>query len=148
MGVVYRATDPTIGRTVALKTIRSELVGQAVGGSIGQLAERFRNEARAAGSLNHRNIVTIYDAGEHQGTFFIAMEYLEGTTLQKLIADRRSLRPEEVVRIGGQICEGLEFAHARGIVHRRHSLRVPGQERQRARHRPARPASGAHYPAQ
>jgi serine/threonine-protein kinase len=118
MGVVYRATDPTIGRTVALKTIRSELVGQAVGGSIGQLAERFRNEARAAGSLNHRNIVTIYDAGEHQGTFFIAMEYLEGTTLQKLIADRRSLRPEEVVRIGGQICEGLEFAHARGIVHR------------------------------
>lgn len=117
MGVVYRATDPMIGRTIALKTIRAELVGQSAV-SLEQLAQRFRNEARAAGSMNHRNIVTIYDAGEDQGTFFIAMEYLEGTTLQQLIAQRRSLRSDEVVGIGTQICAGLDYAHARGIVHR------------------------------
>ena len=72
MGVVYRATDPNIGRTLALKTMRLDIHGA----SSSDMLKRFQNEARAAGVLNHRNIVTIYDAGEADGMFYIAMEFI------------------------------------------------------------------------
>src|SRR5579884_2150404 len=114
MGVVYRATDPTIGRTVALKTTRVDIHG----GDSANTLRRLQNEARAAGALNHRNIVTIYDAGESGGIFYIAMELIEGTTLSGLLQQRRILTPNEVVNIGAQICTGLDYAHTRGVVHR------------------------------
>jgi predicted Ser/Thr protein kinase len=114
MGVVYKAQDPTIGRTVALKTMR--LDGHGIESA--ELVRRFQNEARAAGLLNHPNIVTIYDAGEHEGIFYIAMEYIEGTTLDQLLAQRQMLDSDEVVRISREICKGLDYAHAHGIVHR------------------------------
>ncbi|HEY6272252.1 MAG TPA: protein kinase [Terriglobales bacterium] len=114
MGVVYKAQDPTIGRTVALKTMR--LDGHGIESA--ELVRRFQNEARAAGLLNHPNIVTIYDAGEHEGIFYIAMEYIEGTTLDQLLAQKQILDPDEVIRISRDICKGLDYAHAHGIVHR------------------------------
>jgi len=114
MGVVYCAEDPNIGRTVALKTTRLD----AQGLEDKELIERFRREARAAGKLSHPNIVTIFDAGEHQNLVYIAMEYIEGRTLQSLLAERGMLGAEEVVEIGRRICAGLEYAHAHGIVHR------------------------------
>ena len=114
MGVVYKATDPNIGRTVALKTMRLDVHGL----ESADLMRRFQNEARAAGLLNHPNIVTIYDAGEYEGIFYIAMEYLEGTTIQEMLAERRVLEPGDVVRFSREICKGLDYAHSHGIVHR------------------------------
>lgn len=114
MGVVYKATDPNIGRTVALKTTRVDIHGAEAG----DLLKRFRNEARAAGVLSHRNIVTIYDAGEHDGVFYIAMELIEGTTLAGLLLQRKMLPPEQVAEVGAQIAAGLDYAHSRGVVHR------------------------------
>ena len=114
MGVVYKALDPTIGRVVALKTMRLDvhsLEDESV-------LRRFKNEARAAGILNHPNIVTIYDAGEQDGLFYLAMEFIEGTTLHAMLAERRVLPPEEIISISRQICKGLDYAHANGIIHR------------------------------
>ena len=81
MGLVYKALDPMIGRTVAMKTMRMDVHGM----ESDEMLKRFQNEARAAGVLNHANIVTIYDAGEQDGNFYIAMEFIEGTTLQELM---------------------------------------------------------------
>jgi eukaryotic-like serine/threonine-protein kinase len=114
MGVVYKAKDPTIGRTVALKTMRIDVHGLETA----EMVRRFQNEARAAGVLSHPNIVTIYDAGEQDGIFYIAMEFIEGTTLHELIAEQRMLPAEEVVQYSRQICRGLDYAHSHGIVHR------------------------------
>ncbi len=114
MGVVYRATDPNIGRTLALKTMRLDIHGA----SSKDMLARFQNEARSAGVLNHRNIVTIYDAGEADGMFYIAMEFIAGATLAGLLRDRKTLAPEEAARIGAQICEGLDYAHYKGVIHR------------------------------
>ncbi len=114
MGVVYKATDPNIGREVAIKTTRIDTHGI----DETELLKRFKNEARAAGTLNHPDIVTIFDAGEDNGLFYIAMEYIEGTTLQKMLQQRRVLSPQQVVDFGVQICAGLDYAHSRGVVHR------------------------------
>ena len=114
MGVVYKAIDPNIGRTVALKTMRVDVHGL----ESADLMRRFQNEARAAGLLSHPNLVTIFDAGEHEGIFYIAMEYLEGTTLQEMLAERHVLEAGEVVRFGREVAKGLDYAHAHGIVHR------------------------------
>src|SRR4051812_20484019 len=114
MGVVYKATDPTIGRTVALKTMRIDIHAE----QHDDMLRRFQNEARAAGLLNHPNIVTIYDAGEDQGMFYIAMELIEGESLAAVIAKKRSLPAQEVVEIGNQICAGLQYAHTKKVVHR------------------------------
>jgi predicted Ser/Thr protein kinase len=113
MGVVYRATDPNIGRTVALKTLRLDVNGV----ESNEMLLRFQAEARNAGVLNHANIVTIYDAQEIEGTFYIAMEYIQGQTLQDLL---KSGSPpiEKVIDIVRQVCAGLDYAHARGIIHR------------------------------
>jgi predicted Ser/Thr protein kinase len=114
MGVVYKALDPTIGRTVALKTMRLDVHGL----DAQEMVRRFQNEARAAGVLNHPNIVTIYDAGEQDGIFYIAMEFIEGTTLHELLAEKRVLATDEVLQLTRQICRGLDYAHSNSIVHR------------------------------
>src|SRR5438477_2363186 len=114
MGVVYKALDPTIGRTVALKTMRVDVHGLETE----DVFRRFKNEARAAGVLNHPNIVTIYDAGEQDGMFYLALEFIEGTTLHSLLAEKRALSPEEIIQLSQQVCKGLDYAHSNGIIHR------------------------------
>src|SRR6516225_1565163 len=99
MGVVYKALDPTIGRTVALKTMRLDVQGPETS----ELLARFRNEARLAGVLNHPNIVTIYDAGEINGLFYMAMEYIEGKTLYQLLLQEHALHFEHVLDLSRQI---------------------------------------------
>lgn len=114
MAVVYKATDPTIGRTVALKTMRFDVHGLEQN----EVVSRFRNEARAAGKLLHPNLVTIYDAGEQDGVFYIAMEHVEGTTLHALIGEQRFLPLDQTIDIISQVCNGLDYAHANGVIHR------------------------------
>jgi len=114
MGVVYKALDPTIGRTVALKTMRLDVEGPETS----ELLQRFRTEARLAGVLNHPNIVTIYDADEINGLFYMAMEYIEGKTLHQLLLQERVLSTERVLDLSRQICAGLDAASAQRVVHR------------------------------
>src|SRR3954447_11030236 len=114
MGRVYKAVDPTIGRTVALKTMRLDVHGL----DTDEMLRRFKNEARLAGVLNHGNIVTIYDAGEEDGLFYIAMEYIEGVTLHSVLNQRKTLPPEDIINISKQVCAGLDHAHHHGVIHR------------------------------
>jgi eukaryotic-like serine/threonine-protein kinase len=114
MGVVYEAVDPTIGRKIALKAIRFD----GIGTTADEAARRFKNEARAAGGLNHPNIVTVYDAGEDSGILYLAMEFIEGSTLEALLRTQRTLATAQTIDIVRQICAGLDFAHAKEIVHR------------------------------
>ena len=113
MGVVYRAQDSALGRTVAIKTIA--LTGSPAERDVHEA--RFLQEARAAGSIGHPSIITIYDVGREGDTAFIAMELLEGRDLRELIREV-SLTPTESVAIAASVAEGLAFAHERGVVHR------------------------------
>ena len=116
MGVVYRATDPVIGRTVAVKTL--ELSEEGTGLTKSELLTRFHTEARAAGLLTHPNIVVVYDAGQEDGHFFITMELVEGKSLQSQLDAGQMFPLPRVLRIMEQACSALQFAHDRNIVHR------------------------------
>src|SRR5580693_5710481 len=115
MGVVYLATDPTIGRPVAIKTIRLGEVGNAE--ERARLRERLFREARSAGVLSHPGIVTIYDMESQDDLAYIAMEYVNGPTLDQLLSGP-TLGAERMFSILGQTAVALDYAHQKGIVHR------------------------------
>ena len=112
MGVVYRATQVALERVVALKVIAPEF------GRHADFQTRFRREARLAASLNHPNIVAIYEAGEADGQLYLSMQYVEGSSLRELIARASPLSPRRVGQIIGQVASALGAAHQRGVVHR------------------------------
>jgi serine/threonine protein kinase len=124
MGVVYKAHDPGIGRAVAIKTVRADLLNdpfeilpnpaEAADG----MAARFRNEARAVGRISHPGIVAIYEYGEDAGVAFIAMEYVEGKTLAQLLASGPLLPEPEILRVMDQLLDALACAHEAGVWHR------------------------------
>jgi len=112
MGVVHRARDRSLGRVVALKTLSTDL------GDEDELHQRFQREVEAIGRLNHPNIVSVYDMGEADGRLYMAMELLEGEDLRSLIDGRTPVPLSDRVRIIAEICEGVGYAHSRGVVHR------------------------------
>src|SRR5579859_5449996 len=112
MGVVFKGRDPLIGRAVAVKTITTGVDQSA------DLLERFYREARAAGSLQHPNIVTIYELAESGGAPFIAMEHLEGESLEKIIARKPALPLATKLGYIVQTCRALDYAHRHGVIHR------------------------------
>jgi len=111
MGVVYQAYDPQIGRPVALKVLRQDRVSSEA------FVLRFLTEGKAIGRLSHPNIVSIYDIGQGRGTIYLAMEFIEGETLNQVMEKKR-LGLKEIVSLGIQAAETLDYAHQKGIVHR------------------------------
>jgi HAMP domain-containing protein/tRNA A-37 threonylcarbamoyl transferase component Bud32 len=109
---VYRAYDPGIDRVLAIKVLKAHLCQDR------QYAARFLREAKAAGALSHPNIATIYDVGEEAGAPYIAMELLDGETLDRLMARRGRLPAGETIAVGLQLADALRYAHALGVVHR------------------------------
>jgi len=112
MGIVFRARDTRLGRIVALKHLPDNLRNHP------KAIKLFLREAQAAASLNHPNIVTVYDAGQEGDTFYITMEMLEGSPLQTILRKRKRLKPRDVARLGIQAAGGLQYAHEQRIVHR------------------------------
>ncbi|NNF27679.1 MAG: protein kinase [Gemmatimonadetes bacterium] len=109
MGTLYLAWDPELQRNVAIKVLRQNDEG---------LRKRFLREARSAARLQHRNIITVYDVGSHEGQPFIAMEYIPGFTLSTVIDERRDVPVQQKLRWIAELCDGLGYAHAAGIIHR------------------------------
>src|SRR4051794_13762167 len=109
-GAVYKAFDPTVGRVVAIKVLNA--------GGDENLVARFHSEAATAGNLQHRNIVTIYEFGEYQGTQFLVMEYLEGIDLQQVLKQKKPMTLLEKMEVMSQAAQGLHCAHQHDIIHR------------------------------
>ncbi len=115
MGIVFRGKDPKINRDVALKCLRPHILEAHE-----SAGRRFEQEIRALGRLIHPNIVTIFDVWEDTSSnnTYIVMEYVEGTSLAKLIKEETRFTPEQIVHIGIQVCKGLHFAHTKDVIHR------------------------------
>src|ERR1051326_6556731 len=111
MGSLYLARDPEMDRLLAIKLLREDVESD-------ELRERFKREARANARLNHQNIVIVYDVGEDMGRPFIAMEYIEGSTLSGVIRERKEDSLDHKLLLMEQLCDGLAYAHRAGIVHR------------------------------
>ncbi len=116
MGAVYKAFDPLIKRTLAIKTIRLDVPRQSP--QYRAFIERFYQEARISGTLSHPNIVTLFDIGEEGGLPFLAMEFIDGRTIASYIEEGVRFKPERVVGLVSQVAAGLDYAHSRGVVHR------------------------------
>ena len=114
MGVVYKARDPMLDRIVAIKTINLTLPKE----ELAEYEARFYQEAKAAGGLSHRNIVTIHDIGRSERVAYMAMEFLEGQELRRLMQAHAPIAIAQALGIGAQVAEGLQFAHDCGIIHR------------------------------
>jgi beta-lactam-binding protein with PASTA domain/predicted Ser/Thr protein kinase len=112
MGEVYRAHDAVLARDVAVKILHPQLAGDR------GFVERFRREARAAAILNHPSIVGVYDWGSTDGTYFMVMEFVQGTNLRSLLVEYGRLEPAQVVEVCLQVLAALDHAHGHGIVHR------------------------------
>src|SRR6266699_6308369 len=112
MANVSLAEDEVLGRRVAIKILNDRHAGDD------QFVERFRREAKNAASLSHPNIVSIYDRGEAEGTYYIAMEYLDGRSLKELIVARGPLPIADAIEFTRQVLSALRFAHRKGVVHR------------------------------
>jgi beta-lactam-binding protein with PASTA domain/predicted Ser/Thr protein kinase len=112
MADVYCAEDSHLGRQVAIKVLHRRFAQDQ------EFVERFRREAKAAAGLNHPNVVGVFDRGEHEGTYYIAMEFLEGQTLKDIVATEAPLQQERVIDLGLQILQAAGFAHSHGVIHR------------------------------
>jgi eukaryotic-like serine/threonine-protein kinase len=112
MADVYCAEDLQLGRRVALKVLHSRFAEDP------EFVERFRREARSAAGLNHQNVVSVYDRGEWEGTYYIAMEFLEGRTLKAVVQEEAPLDPARAIDLTVQVLRAARFAHRRGIIHR------------------------------
>ncbi|HLA76534.1 MAG TPA: protein kinase [Vicinamibacteria bacterium] len=116
-GTVYKARDKVLGRMLAIKTIRLEGLA-AAGASLDELLDRFKREAQVSAQLKHPHIVTIYDIGEAEGLSYLAMEFIDGVGLERVIASAGRLPLERAAAIGAQVAEALDFAHRHNVVHR------------------------------
>ena len=112
MGAVYRAEEEGLGRKVALKVIAPELAQDE------RFRERFLRESKIAASLDHPHVIPIYQAGDEDGLLFLAMRYVEGSDLAKVLAEDGALEPKRAVELLSQIAEALDAAHEKGLVHR------------------------------
>jgi serine/threonine protein kinase len=112
MAVVYKARCTWLDRIVTVKVLRDELVNDE------EFVRRFRQEAQAVARLSHPNIVSVYDVGQEDGTYYIVMEYIDGQTLKEMIKEKGKLSPEKAIDLTSQICSALEHAHENNIIHR------------------------------
>ncbi|HEY0633464.1 MAG TPA: serine/threonine-protein kinase, partial [Thermoleophilaceae bacterium] len=112
MGVVYRARQPALDRVVALKLIAPELSGDE------SFRARFERESRIASSLDHPNVIPVYEAGEDGGRLFIAMRFVDGTDLGRMLAEQGAVQPALAAELVAQAASALDASHARGLVHR------------------------------
>ena len=112
MGMVFQAHDPNIDRLVAIKVLRQDRMSSE------GFVERFLKEAKAIGRLSHPNIVAVYDVGEDQETIYIAMEFIEGDSLDTCLKPEKKLTIPDILDVGAQVAEALHYANERGVTHR------------------------------
>src|SRR5687768_13495324 len=116
MGAVYKAFDPLIKRTLAIKTIRLDIPRQSP--QYKSFIDRFYHEARISGTLSHPNIVTLFDIGEENGLPYLAMEFVEGETIASMVERGVRFKPEKVINLVSQVASAIDYAHSKGVIHR------------------------------